>query len=720
MDSNIERIIIVGVAAAAAAALWYAIRKHSRKIRDDEQGDFISDGATSQNSSFKKTAVPGAVLNLPSSLAIETEALAQTDLSENEPIRPAERVQASTSENENIETRTEIAAPCAQGPTTPGFDIDQTADAPQQVADTQSFAALNDPGEHMVTLQPVTAQEATSERVPMTVPDVAPSAASHGVGVHVGTEGCSPRAESKFLPEPPATGAAIIPTVMVQLGSRENDAQVETEGLSWEHVAQSEEHIVPGSVAAAEAIEVESTAKPTPAVTVDKVRQPPKYQPSIRVGDVRSARTRIREADESTTENARSFSVLLHIVSDRRNRYRLSLLPARNEALDETVNVAGPNGEESWSAPQDEWFSDIMPSNLGTLLEQGAVWRSVHGLAMQWVLSGREIYVLAQNATISAFVSTSRLSLYEDHLVLVSRPLEDAARKALTAAGCSNLTVVDDERGVPSGWVLFKNVRPTVAVLHESEAGILNILRPVHDVEIVFRGGIRLGHANWLQGHPPQIRLKGATDALEVLIDGQRATDEGDGNFQTLGWDEPGKHIVFCGGVTQSYALVDGLEQWEPFDAFVYRLAWSESAPPVAICGPLVVSHNSEETLLLSTSNTCLLGRVPGQIVISPAHYNVGSKEFLATADFPVVWALPAAPLQCNRSLSKIMLVSPHPPSPAPRSLTKIAQGRILRWCYAILESSYKRLDVDPANADAKTLWQEYKTEAHRLKRLLR
>jgi hypothetical protein len=45
---------------------------------------------------------------------------------------------------------------------------------------------------------------------------------------------------------------------------------------------------------------------------------------------------------------------------------------------------------------------------------------------------------------------------------------------------------------------LFENVRPTTALPHNPEDGIINILRPVHDVEIELRGGIRVQRSKWL------------------------------------------------------------------------------------------------------------------------------------------------------------------------------------------------------------------------------
>lgn len=562
---------------------------------------------------------------------------------------------------------------------------------------------------------------------PVQLTDVCDGQVLNGIDGTTEVEGarsgsCSEKPALRPVTEPLGSEAPTTPSTTPQAENGVVQADHEGDNLSAGASARSEESTTPER-SAPESTEVGPiAARPSSEVTpIHKPGRPPKYKPSIRVSEATTPTLRNQTASETDGERTRSLGVLVHVAFDRRNRCRISLLPARNEDLDEVVRVNGQNGVESWNASQDEWFGDIVPANLGLLLEQGSIWQSIKYPELRWVLSGREIYVLAQNSTISAFVSTSRLSLQWDHLVLVNKRLERPAREALEDAGCSNLLAIDGEGGVPPGWVLFRNVRPTVAVLHDSGAGILNVLRPVHDIEIALRGGIRLGHANWLHRHPPQIRVNGATEPVEVLIDGRRAMDDGNGNHEVTGWDQPGKHIVFCCGVTQSYSLVGGIEDWEAFEAFTYQPGRRERGPSLAICGPLVASHNPAETVILSPSgNTCLLGSVPGQIVASPPRYEVSSREFLAIADFPVVWVLPAAPLQCDRSVAKIRLVNPHSPCSAPRSLTKAAHNVSLLWCYAILESSYKRLDIEPGTVEANALWQQYKSEAHRLKERLR
>ena len=444
------------------------------------------------------------------------------------------------------------------------------------------------------------------------------------------------------------------------------------------------------------------------------------YRPSIRTVKTTHPTSKSHET-RSDAQRTRSLTMSVHVVFDRRNRCRVSLLPARTDNLDEIIEVSGPNGPETWTASQDEWYSDILPRNLGTLLERGSQWQSVGDPELQWLLSGREIYVLARSSTIAAFVSVPRLSLQEDHLVLSRKEQEEAVRKALGDAGCSNLAVTGAE-GVPCGWLLFRNVRPKIALLHDDAAGIFNVLRPIHDIEIVLRGGIRLDHANWLYRHPPQISVRGGTSELKVQIDGLPTTVDAVGNYQAANGDEPGKHTVFCGGVVQFYNLVDGTQEWDAFEAFVYRPRWDEHGDhSVTICGPLVAAANGAQRVFLSTAaNMCFLGAAPGQIIFMPGQRDAIAPEVLAIADFPVVWALPSSPLQSDRSVGSISLVHPHNVHVQRGAVSKASRRASLRWCYAILQASYKRLRVEPDSTDTKRLWKNYKNEAHRLKKKLR
>lgn len=459
------------------------------------------------------------------------------------------------------------------------------------------------------------------------------------------------------------------------------------------------------------------SAKQRPAM---RKRLPPKYKPSIRTPET-TKRTKRQQTDEIEGSGVRSLNMSVHVVFGLRNRCRVSLLPTRSGDLGEDVEVRGPNGQEMWSAYQDEWYSGIQPPNIGTLLKQGGIWEYPEAQT-QWVLSGRKLYVLAPNPTISGFVSAPRLILGENHLVLCNKLQQGAVREALAEAGCSQPAIISEDHGVPADWVLFRSVRPTVPIQHDNESGIYNILRPLHDLEIVRWGGIRLSHSTWLNGHLPHLRIRGVSgDEPEVMIDGKPASADANGNYTASGWDKPGLHTVFSGGVTQSYEVRDGLQEWRMFDAFVYRPSCAETSKrSIMICGPLVVPNTGNVSASLTPSlNTCFLGAIPGQIAISPKPNDVRTPEFLAVADFPIVWTLPSNPLGSDRSLACVKLIRSQHVILEHKKAFRGNREAVLQWCYKILEASYKRLRIAP-DTISRELWAEYKRAARGLRRQLR
>ncbi len=450
-------------------------------------------------------------------------------------------------------------------------------------------------------------------------------------------------------------------------------------------------------------------------------KHPPKYQPTIRTPET-TKRNKRQEESEKKGSRTRSLKMFVHIVFGLRKKCRVSLLPTRSGDLGEDMEVRGPKGKETWSVYQDEWYSSVLPPNIDKLLKQGGIWEHP-GAQTRWVLSSREIYVLAPSSTINGYVSVPRLILGEDHLVLCTKDEQAAVREALAEAGCFQTTTISDDGSVPTGWVLFESVFPTIPIQDDHEAGIYNILRPLHDLEIVLKGGIRISHSTWLNGYPPHIRIRGVgEEEPEVMIDEKPASTHTNGNYSSSGWDKPGLHTVYAGGVTQSYELGDGVQEWSLFDAFVYRPSFAETSDrAIRICGPIVAPNTGDGDVSLTPStNTCFLGAIPGQIAFSPRPNDVRSSEFLAVAGFPLVWTLPTNPHGSDRSLACVKLIrSQHVVLKHNRAFFENRKN-VLRWCYKILEASCKRLRIIPDTVESHELWTDYKRAARRLRKRLR
>lgn len=443
------------------------------------------------------------------------------------------------------------------------------------------------------------------------------------------------------------------------------------------------------------------------------------YVPSVRTPETTKRRPKSQDRRHSSGRRQRStllVSVRVVFGRGRRSTVQVSLLPARGGGLPEEIVVTGPEGDEVWFACQDEWYGDFTHSDIGKFLENETRWISDEAA---WVLRPRDVFVLAPASTIFGFVSATRLLLNEDQLVLCRESVQEAVCEELDQAGCNTFECTVGN-GVPDGWMLFSKVHPINPVDHQESAGILNALRPVDKAKIFLTGGIRLTHNKWLVGHQPRIRIRGSSgDIPEVSVDGEAAAVDDEGNFITAASADLGQHIVFCKGVTASYDIVDGQEDWDRFIAYKYRIDRKQGAE-IAICGPIVMGNGDQSLVLTTTTNRALIGAQPGQVYFCNSPYGQSTNELLGVTDFPVAWALPDNPYQCNKKRVFAKLVASVAVGPIKPYLRCRPTHDLLRWCDAILNSSRKGLRVDPSDNSARELWAEYVRAARQIRRSIR
>jgi hypothetical protein len=410
----------------------------------------------------------------------------------------------------------------------------------------------------------------------------------------------------------------------------------------------------------------------------------------------------------STSDLALDIRVRLRF--DRFDFCEIRLLPERMAEMDTEVEVK-TGGTSLHLVAQEEWYEDLAFENIGDRLRRGI---ELKGLLTdrrraRWLLTGRDIYVLASHQRASGFLSTTRLVLGRSHVVLCAAELLQQVEAALNEAGCQGYTKLNEAHGVPPGWVGLRSVVPSRAVALDPGIDPFYAIKPAPDIEIELEGGMCLRNSIWLAGFAPRIKLLGDTSApVKALIDGKEAIATGNGSLAVDGYDQPGQHFVYCEGLScsRSYSIEEPPDAWDEWPA--YRFGQAE------ICGPLVhllPAAADRRIFIVPMSNPLLLGAEPGQIFRCSPRSVRNWKGFVP---FDVVWALPAQPYICDKKTARIIQLSQTPlvlPSP---------KRHVLGWCAAILEASAKGLQIENASSDGTILWKEYKKAARNLRRAAR
>ena len=427
---------------------------------------------------------------------------------------------------------------------------------------------------------------------------------------------------------------------------------------------------------------------------------------------------------EGRAQRERSLPIEVRLRFDRGGFCSVSLIAKRSSGLPEDLTVVASAGEVNLRAMQDEWYQDVVPDEISRVLRGGIVWTQ-EGASGQctWSVSGRDLYVLGDRPDISGYVSQPCLDLGRDHVVLCIQSLRSRVEEAIRDTGAQPTTVLDESFGAPAGWVVFRGVVPNAPVVPTGDDSIFNALKPRPRIDISLERGIRLRHANWLDGHPPSIRVYGDPEhASEVRIDGQVAECVADGAYRASGWDSVGPHSVWCAGSSRSYSITPFGASWELWDAYAFPVALG-GTERLAVCGPIVrgvgtESWGSRASFAVPDTNPVLLGPEPGQIVTAVKASSLRSPR-IASPCFRPVWALPHDPLHCDKENVRILLVAG---SEAPEA-TKEPAGRqdsgagidVDRWCRLILDANRKRMATDPDTESVRAQWRTHQCLARRI-----
>lgn len=463
-------------------------------------------------------------------------------------------------------------------------------------------------------------------------------------------------------------------------------------------------------------------------------KSPRQYRPVAKVPAVSPvARPRASTPAEREARD-RSLTLGVRLIFEQGGFCRVSLLPRRGPGMLPQVAITGSGDPPELVELQEDWYQDMILPEMGHLLRHGVEWVGglTDGQQVRWSLGGREIYVLAPHEELAGFVSVPRMILGEQHVVLCTPEKLEDVRTAVALANSSEPELLENDNGVPAGWVGLRGVIPRTPVPPSASGDILNALRPLPEVAILLEGGIRIDRQTWLSGYPPHIRLRGDTAAIEgVLIDGREASLSENGGFVVPGWDTLGDHTIWCTAGSRTYSIREGAEEWEPWDA--YR--WSQGDPVAtgvdahpAICGVLVRAPRSasvaSRAIEVPVSNPVLIGAIPGEIFVCTPRRDIRTDLCVGFPAFEPVWAIPADALHCDKRSQRILLIGePHAVLSVRRSPSRNrgAQGsRVAEWCAAIRMAGQKGLQTEPPQTDIADLWREYKQLAKTLWRGMR
>jgi hypothetical protein len=461
----------------------------------------------------------------------------------------------------------------------------------------------------------------------------------------------------------------------------------------------------------------------------DQRKRPPQYRaptgraPGIPESSPSSAGT---GSTQLAGNRSHAAAIELRVLFLERGAYcRISLLPRRPAGLPEEITVVGPTGSVDLVALQEDWYQDVEPNSLGNHLRNGFVWTH-EATGQEWLLSGREIFVLAQGAHRGS-VSCPRLVLKREHVVACTTSKIPAVEQVLREAGCTGWAQFGKDDGLPDGWVVLRAVVPTRPVPLVDDDDILNVLRPLPGVEIELEGGVRLGYNTWLAGHPPSIRVYGDPEHTQrVFIDGQEAALSAEGCYTVPGWDGVDSHHVWCSSASSTYSLVRCESNWNIWPAHSFPHLDGQHGR-IGICGPLVGafavdSSSGERTarfdvIQVPPTNPVLLGPCPGDVFVATPRSDLRGAQCIVSPPFEPVWALPAQPLLCDKQASRILLVGKpaEPGSGTPRDGRGNEQHTLERWCKSLLDANRKGLPIEPGTLASADLWRRYKVYARDL-----
>jgi hypothetical protein len=304
--------------------------------------------------------------------------------------------------------------------------------------------------------------------------------------------------------------------------------------------------------------------------------------------------------------------VLLETVA---RRSTLSLLAPRRQGFPQ-VFTSGPvqmSGGECWYDPLE-----LAPED-GRLLLEGFSWPSEEEPRCVLRRPSGRVFALGPNSEYSGLISRLGLPKNTVCAVMCYESLSDLTARYL-AEVCESPPQNTKDRCVPSGWVLFPNVRAVRrAVSVPPELRALNV---ASEVMIVPHGGLRLGSQwTWMQGAAPRLLVEGH-DGEGVFVNGVAAALDGNGFIQDGGiLSEPGIYTAKVGSLEKKVRIIQPLVRPSATDVGAAHASMMKSRHPA----------------VLDVGDWVIVGSRPGET----AHASVPcGRESLVFCEFEPAWAI--------------------------------------------------------------------------------
>jgi len=386
----------------------------------------------------------------------------------------------------------------------------------------------------------------------------------------------------------------------------------------------------------------------------------------------------------------------------------LSLVLARPEGFPERVTPT-VNGNTVIDAYDAQRYDDLdVPWTSELLVGEIRVY-SVEGF--QWLRSARRVHVFTADPTEPDLISVGAARSGAVHAVICRSDDAAAVCAAAASAGSPTLTFHDRWRGIPDGWAVLSDYRPS----HAADLPLAPELRPLDPgarIQIALKGGLAIRPNVFAEGRPPRIEISSLPEGASVTIGSQPAAQGASGSWEASGWTAPGRHMVdIVPGPSLVYEIVGdpaGAQGWQFWDAHAGRFgngatgAWARAG----ICGASVRGPTGQLVLAMEARPILIaLGRQSGVVALQQR-----GDALVSVALVPEPPAFLLSATGQRRSEGRIVWLGL-------AGVSAGSQRPDLDWAAVVRAASSRRLPLDGADPVGEQAWRKAKERARRLRR---